>query len=433
MHTHIPVRDFWWLAAGGASYGARYVKNKVGSLRSEARRSRVPDPSRDLLQLQSAYGYNAHSLVSIAPGGSAWTMPGIDGAIVYGEFGRVWLAAGDPLARPEDVVTLVKGFMVAAAKAKRIAAFVPATEHFARQVVPLGLSAIKIGAAPYFDLQTWNPRGNCAKKLRAGVNQATRAGVRVELIENFDEQFRKETAELCLQWLKARPAATTFGWLLALDPFLRCERKKLFAAHDEKNHLVGLLAVSPIPARNGWYLEDVLRKFDAPPGTADLLVVEALHRLKEDGATLATLGTSPLAKEGEDDISTHDHPVMEPALRSVSRRFNVFYNFEGLRKFKGKFVPSWWESEYVLLQHGAMVPTRVAHALLRAIVPGGLKQLLTRRAVRSIGLNAFSLFLSNPPSVQSQYLPGSTGREKSRRRILAPDSPSLRKIPGGQR
>src|SRR5260370_6515284 len=24
---------------------------------------------------------------------------------------------------------------------------------------------------------------------------------------------------------------------------------------------------------------------------------------------------------------------------------------------------SWWESEYVLLQHGAMVPTRVAYAL----------------------------------------------------------------------
>ncbi len=385
MHAHIPVHDLWWLAAGGASYGARYVKHKVGSLRSQTRRSLVPDPSKDLLQLQSEYGYNAHSLVSIAPGGSAWTMPGIDGAIVYGEFGRVWLAAGDPLVRPEDTVALVKGFLVAAAKAKRIAAFVPATEHFARQVVPLGLSAIKIGAAPYFDLQRWNPRGNCAKKLRAGVNQATRAGVRVELIENFDEKFRRETAELCLEWLKARPAATTFGWLLALDPFLRAERKKLFAAHDEKNRLVGLLAVSPIPARKGWYLEDVLRKFDAPPGTADLLVVEALHRLKEDGATLATLGTAPLAKEGDDDISTHDHPVMEPALRSVSRRFSVFYNFEGLRKFKGKFVPSWWESEYVLLQHGAMVPTRVAHALLRAIVPGGLKQLLTRRAVRSIG------------------------------------------------
>jgi phosphatidylglycerol lysyltransferase len=311
-------------------------------------------------------------------------MPGIDGAIVYGEFGRVWLAAGDPLARPEDVATLVKGFMMGATKAKRVAAFVPATEYFARQVVELGLSAIKIGAAPYFDLKTWNPRGNCAKKLRAGVNQAARAGVTIEYIEAFDEEFKRETAELCLEWLKARPAATTFGWLLALDPFLHAERKKLFVARDARNRMVGLLAVSPIPARNGWYLEDVLRKFDAPPGTADILVVQALQRLRDDGATLATLGTAPLAKEGHDGISTHDHPVIEPTLLAVSRHFSAFYNFEGLRRFKGKFVPSWWESEYVLVQHGAMVPTRVAHALLRAIVPGGLKQLLTRQAVRSI-------------------------------------------------
>jgi len=384
MHPHIPVHDLWWLAAGGASYGARYVSHKVRTLRSYARHSLIPDPSDDLLRLQSKYGYNAHSLVSIAPGASAWTMPGIDGAIVYGEFGRVWLAAGDPIAKPEDVIVLVKGFMLAARRAKRIAAFVPATEHFARQAVPLGLSVLKIGAAPYFDLKTWSPRGNRGKKLRAGVNQATRAGVTVELIEDFDEKFKKETAQLCLKWLKARPAGMTFGWLLALDPFLRCERKKLFAARDAEARLVGLLAVSPMPARDGWYLEDVIRDFQAPPGTADILVMQALERLRDEGATLATLGTAPLAKDGVDDVSTGDHPVIERAVRKISIPFSVFYNFNGIRKFKNKFVPSWWESEYVLVQHGVMVPSRVAHALLRAIVPGGLKQLLTRRAVRSI-------------------------------------------------
>ena len=384
MHPHIPVHDLWWLAAGGASYGARYVRIKVRTLRSMARRSTLPDPSNELLRLQSKYGYNEHSLVSIAPGATAWTMPGIDGAIVYGEVGRVWLAAGDPLANAADTIELVKGFMKAASKAKRITAFVPVTEQFARQASSLGLSAIKIGAAPYFDLRTWNPRGNSAKKLRAGVNQATRAGVTVEQLDSFDDQFKKETTELCLQWLKARPAATTFGWLLALDPLLRAERKKIFTARDKQHRLVGLLAVSPIPARNGWYLEDVLRKYNAPTGTADLLVVEALRQLKEEGATLATLGTAPLAKEGEDALSTHDHPLVERALRSASKRFSVFYNFEGLRKFKAKFVPTLWESEYALVEHGVTVPPRVAHALLRALVPGGLKQLLSRRAVRSI-------------------------------------------------
>jgi phosphatidylglycerol lysyltransferase len=385
IHPHIPIRDLWWLAAGGgASYGARYVRLKVRMVRGGARGTRSLDPTDDLLRLQTLHGYNAHSLVSIAPGAATWSMPGIDGAIIYGEFGRVWLAAGDPLAHADDIKPLVIGFMAMASKAKRIAAFVPATDRFAREAITLGLTAIKIGAAPYFDLKTWQPRGNPAKHMRAGVNKALRAGVHVELVEDFDPAFRKETADLCLQWLKSRRAAASFGWLLALDPFASAERKKLFVARDSNKRLVGLVAASPIPTRDGWYLEDVLRSPTAPPGTADLLVTEALGHLKKSGAAMATLGTAPLAKDGEDDISTHDHPVIERALRSASRPLKTFYNFDGLRRFKGKFVPSWWESEYALLQHGVLVPSRVAHALLRAIVPGGLKQFLARQTIRSI-------------------------------------------------
>lgn len=354
-------------------------------VRALARRFSEPDPTDDLLRLQSSYGYNAHSLVSITPGAQTWTMPGIDGAIIYGKFGRVWLAAGDPLARPEDIEALTQGFMAAAARARRIAAFVPATETFARVGVAAGLSAIKVGAAPYFDLQRWQPRGNCAKKLRAGVNRAQRAGVRIEIIESFDGDLRKETADLCLKWLSTRRAETTFGWLLALDPFMNADRKKVFAARDADGRLVGLLAASPIPARDGWYLEDVLRAPDAPQGTADLLVFETLQQLKAAGATMATLGTAPLATEGLDQLSTHDHPVIERALSLASKRLSAFYNFEGVRRFKSKFVASSWENEYALVQHGVLVPSRVAHALLRAIVPGGLKQLLARRTLRSLG------------------------------------------------
>jgi len=386
IHPHIPIHDLWWLAAGGgASYSARYVTHKVRMVRALARRFSEPDPTDELLRLQSSYGYNAHSLVSITPGAQTWTMPGIDGAIIYGKFGRVWLAAGDPIGKPEDIKALTKGFMAAASGARRIAAFVPATESFARIGVETGLSAIKIGAAPYFDLRHWQPRGNCAKKLRAGVNRALRGGVRVVLIESFDGELRKETVDLCLKWLSTRRAEATFGWLLALDPFLNADRKKVFAARDEDNRLVGLLAASPIPARDGWYLEDVLRVPDAPQGTADLLVFEALQQLKAAGATMATLGTAPLATEGVDGVSTRDHPVIERALSLASKRLSAFYDFEGVRRFKGKFVASRWESEYALVQHGVLVPSRVAHALLRAIVPGGLKQLLARRTLRSLG------------------------------------------------
>jgi lysylphosphatidylglycerol synthetase-like protein (DUF2156 family) len=377
----IPVRELWWLAAGGAGYGARYMKMRIDAAVTARRLGRMPDPTGELLRLQTLYGYNPHSLVSIAPGALLWSTPDVDGAIIYGEFGRVWLAAGDPLAPLEDMAELARQFASFARTKDRVVAFVPTSAAFASMVVPNDFNAVKVGASPYFDLQTWSPRGDSAKKMRAGVNQARRAGVVVEMVA-VDESLKKETAQLCLDWLGSRRTATTFGWLIALDPFLHSEYKKYFAARVN-GKLVGFLAASPIPARKGWYLEDVLREPDAPHGTSTLLVVEALAKLKAEGAVLATLGTSPLTTDGPNDLPT-EHRVVSSALAVASRRLGGFYNFEGLRRFKGKFVPSWWESEYALGQGGVAMPPRIGHAIVRALVPGGLTQILTRQALRVI-------------------------------------------------
>ncbi len=349
---------------------------------AERRRRRLPDPTGELLRLQTQYGYNAHSLVSIAPGALVWSSPEIDGAIIYSEFGRVWLAAGEPLAAAEDKTALARQFAAHARRHNRVVAFVPATTSFARSIGSRDFSAVKVGAAPYFDLKRWNPRGDSAKKMRAEVNQARRAGVIVESLEHIEHDLKQEAADLCLRWLGKRRAATSFAWLMALDPFRHADHKKYFVARAN-GKLVGFLSASPIPARKGWYLEDVLRQPDAPPGTATLLIFEALQALKKDGAELATLGTAPLASDGSNEITT-EHRVVARALQIASKRFRAVYNFEGLRRFKGKFAPSWWESEYVVAQRGIAIPPRVANAIMRALVPRGLPQLLTRQALRLI-------------------------------------------------
>ena len=51
----------------------------------------------------------------------------------------------------------------------------------------------------------------------------------------------------------------------------------------------------------------------------------------------------------------------------------------------GGLLPAVARAMAPAMQRGVLVPSRVAHALLRAIVPGGLKQVLARRALRSIG------------------------------------------------
>lgn len=382
MFPHFAAHHLWWLAVGGAGVAARYARLRTRPLRLV--QFEEYEATSDLLHQQAAYGYNAHSLVSIAPGARLWSCPQIDGAITYNEFGKVWLVPGDPLAHPDDVMELTRRFVEAAREEGRFAAFMPATARFAGQVAPLGLHAVKIAAAPYFDLASWGPRGDRAKKARAGVNQARRAGVRVTEVNAVDESLKRETALLCRSWLKARRCAVKLGWLFELDPFQHASRKKFFTARDEAGRLVGFLAASPMPARAAWYLEDVLRLPTAPPGTADLLVVEALNMLRSDGGRLATLGTSPLAREGDPIPAVCRHEFVENVLRIVTSCFSAFYNFEGLRRFKTKFAPSWWESEYLLFPRDVLAPPHLIRAFIQAIAPDGASNLIARQIGRAI-------------------------------------------------
>ena len=225
----------------------RYLQARL----RQAHRVLFPDSRIELLRLQQQFGYNAHALVGIAPETRIWSCPESQGAVSYNEFGKVWLVTGDPLASAENIAAVADSFLQASRAHGRVVGFMPATQRFARLSRRVGLRAIKVGAAPYFDLATWAPRGDRAKKARAGVNQARRAGVRVAIVDKVDEKLIRESSCLCKSWLSTRRSALKFGWLFSVDLFQHKERKKYFTARDATGKLVGFLAASPIPARDG--------------------------------------------------------------------------------------------------------------------------------------------------------------------------------------
>ncbi len=396
---HFFGQHLWWIAAGGLGVAGHYLQLRI----RRAYRVVLPDPSVELLRLQQLYGYNAHALVAIAPGARLWSCRETEGAVSYNEFAKVWLVPGDPLASVENLVEVAGCFLRTAGAQGRVVGFMPATDQFAKHSSRLGLRAVKIGSAPYFDLATWAPRGDRAKKARAGVNQARRAGVRVTRVVNVDEKLIRETACLRKSWLTTRRSAIKFGWLFAVDVFQHKERKKYFTARDATGRLVGFLAASPIPARDGWYLEDVLRRPESPNGTTELLVVEVLDFLRRDGATLATLGTAPMAMEGIVDPDIPNSFLLSKAARIIAGCFSLFYNFEGVRRFKAKFAPSWWESEYLLISQDITAPPRIISAFVQAIVPAGPFTLIARQITRAwrrmISAKNSAAAIENPPVV----------------------------------
>ena len=380
MLIHFFAQHLWLIVAGGGvGVAGRYLQLYIRHTHIFL----LPDPTVDLFKFYQLHGYNAHALIGIAAGTRVWTCHEMESAVAYNEFGKVWLVPGDPLTSAENLAEVSDRFLQKARAEGRVVGFMPATERFAKQSRTLGLRAIRIGSAPYFDLATWAPRGDRAKKARAGVNQARRAGVQVSEVIEVDERLIRETACLCKSWLTTRRSAIRFEWLFTVDLFQHKERKKYFTARDANGRLVGFLAASPIPARDGWYLEDVLRSKHAPNGTTDLLVVAVLDALKQSGAKLATLGTALMAADGVVDPDIHVSHVLSRAVWFVARCCSIFYNFDGVRRFKAKFAPSWWECEYVLISQEATAPPRVLSAIVHAIVPAGLSYLIARQMSRA--------------------------------------------------
>ena len=319
----------------------------------------------DLAQMQSLYGYNEHTYVLDAEESLVWSDKAL-GVVCYVERGNVWLVTGEPLAADTDLCEITKKFVSYARQNRKLVVILPTSERFARAVADQHYRIHRVATSPYFDLQKWDPRGNPAKGLRLGLNRARRAGVSVKRVSDVNPGFQREVGALCAGWLGGRSAGISFGWLFRLAPFQNAEAKRYFTARNAQGQLVGLLAASPIPARDGWYLEDVLRSTDAPTGTADLLVFEALRGLAAEGAKLATLGTVPLSEIGGDEISSKGY-LLDRVLNLTRRNLKPIYNIEGLRCFKSKFVPSWWENEYVVVSKGYLQAPRTGIAILRVI------------------------------------------------------------------
>lgn len=127
-------------------------------------------------------------------------------------------------------------------------------------------------------------------------------------------------------------------------------------------------------ARQGWYLEDLLKRPGAERGVSELLVVEALKHLAGEGAQLATLGTSPLAG----DQPARRFKATAAILRLIYQHLELFYHFRALHRFKAKFAPSFIEPEYIAI-YPPRIRMRQVRAVIRLFEPNGLRGLIASK------------------------------------------------------
>lgn len=304
------------------------------------------------LELIRQYGWNNTSFQTLEPYFEYWFDAEGPGMVAYYRTWGTWVAAGAPVCPQDRIRACALGFAAAADRARHRACFFGTLDRFAAELGDT-VANVKIGEQPWWNPQRWDECKERRRSVGSQVRRAQRLGVSVRQIPAHEMREpgsqSRQSAQLVIDaWQKARRMAT-MSFVVYMDPFSFSDQRQYFLAEHRMGVNdpipVGFLALVPIYARDGWFLEDLVRTPDAPNGTAETLVDAAMRSIARDGASYATLGLSPLK---DTHRSRYVQPRWARAIFALSRRtLEPLYSFEGLAAFKSKFRPDGWEEVYL--------------------------------------------------------------------------------------
>jgi phosphatidylglycerol lysyltransferase len=279
-----------------------------------------------------------------------------EGAVAFLEHGGIAVVWCDPLADVASAGALLDEATVVLRGRKRRICLLLVGGEVAAHALERGYGVLKVGEQPFFALGEWQPpRGDAGKRLRWCLNKAGRAGIQVRPYEPAD---RARVLGAITAWEQGlgRPPARSF---LRASPLTLADEKRLFLALRD-GRVEALLACAPVPAANGWFLEDLIRRPDAAMGATEAVVVEALDVLAADGAERAWMDIAPL-RGSETQPDGRARIFFRAAAPAISF-FDSRYHFRALTTYLEKFQPTGWTARYVALN-----PPLPTAGLIRAV------------------------------------------------------------------
>lgn len=321
-----------------------------------------------ILELLKKYGYHSQSYNILRSDKSYFYSPsGIDGVIAYVVKANVAMAAGDPVCDFNNTREFVSEFKQFCKEQKWRCSFQSVTERCKDIFKDMDFGIMKIGEEPIFDLNNLSWTGSKFRGLRKNVNQAKKQGLTIVEYCPLKErqlEWEKDMKELSDIWKKFKGSGE-FAFLIGEPALDNPKDRKYFLALLD-NKVEAFVACTPVYTRNGIYFDVMRRKEKTPNGMPQLLFTESFKSLKEQGYTMATLGTAPLSYEHTTDYGKSR--IIKAALKLAFNRLGHFHRFKPLYYFKNQFGPTSWEGRYLVFSPSSFNPV-ILYALLKAYDP----------------------------------------------------------------
>ncbi|MDN5500695.1 MAG: bifunctional lysylphosphatidylglycerol flippase/synthetase MprF [Shewanella sp.] len=277
-----------------------------------------------------------------------------DAFLMYARAGHCWVVMGDPIGNPDKFDDLLWQFRELCDAYDGWPVFYQVTQRYLPHFLEQGLSLYKLGEEAIVPLAEFDLQSSKYRSLRQSHAKALRERLRFKIIEASEVKALLPTLEvISSSWLKAkqgREKGFSVGYFSAA--YLCATPMALVYLNDE------LVAFSNVwaSAAKIEFSVDLMRYEPSLSGSniMDFLFTELLLWGKQQGYQLFNLGMAPMS--GLTDRALV--PFWTKLAKTVYKKGNKFYNFQGLRRYKDKFNPR-WEAKYLICYGGLSLPVVV--------------------------------------------------------------------------
>lgn len=328
-----------------------------------------------------SHGWNATCYQILNPGFERWFSDSGDAVVGYVEHHRTRLVGGAPVCGEDRLADVAAEFEANSRREGFRTCYFGAEshlEHIYRD--SRDHSMIVLGSQPILRPSGWPRRISSHASLRAQLNRARNKHVRVEEWPSDRARDHPDLRKCLREWLESR-GLPPMHFLIETDTISDTADRRLFTASRE-DEIIGFLVASPVPRRNGWLIEQIVRGRAAVNGTSEILIDAAMGGMMESRSEYVTFGLAPLSTHTESAV--HENPLWLATvldwMRAHGRRY---YNFLGLEAFKEKFQPDRWDPVYAIVDRTRFDPSTL-YAVAAAFADGSPMGLFGRAVLRAL-------------------------------------------------
>lgn len=335
------------------------------SSRTQLKSPQLDTPSLKQAMEIVAQSSSSHGYLALVQDKSILFNEDKDAFLMYARAGHCWVVMGDPIGNQHKFDDLLWQFRELCDAYDGWPVFYQVTQKYLPSFLEQGLGLYKLGEEAIVQLDQFDLPSSRYRSLRQSHAKAQREGLSFAVIEASQVRaILPQLEAISSTWLKAkqgREKGFSVGYFSAA--YLCSTPMALVYANGE------LVAFSNIwaSAAQVEFSVDLMRYEPklSSSNIMDFLFTELLLWGKQQGYQRFNLGMAPMS--GLTDRALV--PFWTKLAKVVYKKGNKFYNFQGLRKYKDKFNPT-WEAKYLICYGGLSLP----------IVVGSLVTLTSRGA-----------------------------------------------------